>query len=61
MSAKREKIARVIRIVWDSLDSHIDPAVKADSAPCETCGSRYFHAKTAREYAEAIKLLTELL
>lgn len=49
---KRRAIGRLLRKIWDSLDSHIDWAVDSKQAK--------FHRKTIREYAAAIKDAAEL-
>lgn len=64
---KKERIAKAIRIVWDSLDSHLDdtfnpiyPKLKEKKAK-EHIGSQDFHRKCVREYATVIKTLADLL
>lgn len=64
---KAKQIARAIRIVWESLDSHLDDThdplydkVKSKIAR-DHIGDKAFHKKCVKEYAEVIKTLTELL
>jgi hypothetical protein len=58
MDARRERLAKAIRLVWESFESHIDPAVKEENR-CESCGSRSFHSKSIREYAFILEVLAE--
>lgn len=51
---KEKKIERLIRLTWSSLESHLQYTHKKTS---EGCG---FHKKCVKDYAETIKLLTEL-
>lgn len=64
---KREKIARAIRLVWLSLESHLEdtydptyPKLKSKLAK-ECVGDKNFHRKCVKEYGEIIKTLTELI
>lgn len=56
----REVAIKVIRILWVSLESHLDFSIKEDKS-CETCGDRKFQGATVAEYAEAIELLSRIL
>lgn len=57
---KQKKIIKAIRIVWDSLESHLDSS--ADKRlKGGIIGTRNFHKKCVQEYAEVIKILSELL
>lgn len=57
---KEKKIIRALRLVWDSLDSHLDDTANR-RLKGGIVGSRQFHKKCVREYAEIIKILSELL
>lgn len=57
---RRAKTVKAIRCLVSSFDSHLDSAVDTEKR-CEWCGGRAFHAKTAKEYAEAIKDLVDTL
>lgn len=64
---KNKNIARAIRLVYDSLESHLDdtfdpltPKLKDKRAKDHICGQR-FHIKCVQEYAEIIKILSDLL
>lgn len=64
---KKERIARAIRIVWSSLESHLDdtfnpvyPELKEDKAK-EHIGSQDFHRQCVKDYGELIKILTDLI
>lgn len=57
----REETVKVIRKVWDSLDSHLDLAVTDPKRKCPHCGGKRFHAECAFEYAENIMSLARLL
>lgn len=60
----RRKIARAIRLVWESLDSHIDASIgTVHKNPCcnRAVGSPSFHKKCVREYIDVLDALTELL
>lgn len=61
MTERRKRIIEATRLVWDSLDSHLDHAVEERETPCKSCGSRKFHAKCVREYAFIIEVLCEQL
>lgn len=57
---KEKKIIKAIRIVWESLDTHLDSS--ADKRlKGGIIGSPKFHKKCVREYAEVIKILSDLL
>ena len=60
---REEKIERVIRIVWDSLESHLSYTYREINKNCKYCKkeNRKFHKECVRDYAIAIKLLSELL
>jgi hypothetical protein len=56
---RKDKIRRAIRLVWESLDSHlpyidVKPESKSD-------GSIKFQTKCVKEYGELIYILTQLL
>lgn len=51
---RAKKIAEALRLVWGSLDSHLDFTFEKHH------DSKLFHKKTVKEYAKLIKLLTEL-
>ena len=57
---RRRRVVKLIRIIWGSLDTHLDYAVSAGRAR-NSVGDERFHAKTAQEYIEALNLLGELL
>ena len=57
---KEKKIIKAIRIVWDSLDTHLD-ATADKRLKGGIIGNRNFHKKCVREYSEVIKILSELL
>lgn len=62
MAVNREKnIKKAIRIIWESLDSHLDWTHEVSKDPCKYCGGKNFHKKCVQEYAEAIKLLSDVL
>lgn len=61
---REEKITKVIEIISDSLASHLDYAHQTETKKASLLkahGSKKFHQKCVKEYAEAIKLLSELL
>lgn len=56
---RKDKIRRAIRLVWDSLDSHLPyidtkPEGKSD-------GSMKFQEECVKDYGELIYILTQLL
>ena len=53
-SKRAQKIEEAIRLVWDSLQSHLEWTHKHS-----TDGEK-FHKQTVKEYAILIKLLSEL-
>lgn len=59
---KRErdiKIRRIMRLIWSSLDSHLEWVDEKPKGKGE--GDVKFQIKCVREYAEIIKLLSEIL
>ena len=59
---KQEKIAKAIQLTYSSLESHLDwTHGKIGKAHKKTGESNAFHKKCVREYAEVIKILSELL
>lgn len=56
----KKKIVRAIRIVWESVDSHLDPAIDKRITG-KVIGSRAFHKKTVKEYMEVLDTLIDLL
>jgi hypothetical protein len=50
---RSSKIERAIRLTWGSLQSHLD-------ATHDLSHDRAFHRKCVQEYAEIIKILSEL-
>lgn len=52
--AKEKKIERLIRLVWSSLESHLK------YTHSNTSEGQKFHIDCIKEYAEQIKLLSEL-
>lgn len=57
---KKKKIIRAIRIIWESLDSHLDP-VADKKLKGGIIGTRAFHKRCVKEYLEVINTLSELL
>lgn len=63
----KPEIVKAIRIIWDSLDSHLDHTLEDEKCSNKNCGFREsagdkaFHKKTSTEYAEIILTLTKLL
>lgn len=60
---RAKKIDNAIRIVWDSLDSHLSGThtlTTTQKKYVEEVGSNKFHQKCVKEYAEVIKVLSEL-
>lgn len=60
---KAQKIERAIRIVWESLDSHLAGTHTLSSTQkkyIDEVGSNRFHQKCIQEYSEVIKTLSEL-
>lgn len=56
----RAALVRAIRLVNESLESHLDYSVKCEQL-CESCGDRAFHAKCVREYVYVLKVLSDFL
>lgn len=58
----RDEIVRAIRLTWDSLDSHLDYAVKSVKM-CPQCGGNdtRYHAKCVREYSLVLEVLSRML
>lgn len=52
---KRKKIERLMRLVWSSLESHLYYCHKPSSE------GRAFHVRCVEDYAEQLKLLSELM
>jgi len=52
---KAKKIERAIQIIWDSLDSHLEYVYNSESKE-----DKDFHKQCVKEYAEVIKIITEL-
>ena len=64
--SKEEKIEKIIQITFDSLDSHLPYTY--DQQKCDNCKTKFcpcddtkFHKKCVKEYAEVIKLASDLL
>lgn len=63
-AGRRQRIAKAIRLVWDSLESHLDAAAGAElEKDCcnEMIGLPPFHRKCVKEYGFVINVLSELL
>lgn len=64
---REKKIAHSISLAWESLESHLpdvyNPTTKRikERLAKETIGSRSFHVKCVKEYAEMIKTLADQL
>jgi len=58
---KKPDIIKSIRSTWASLESHLPYCVNLTQQEKDMCGNERFHIKAVREYAETIKILTELL
>lgn len=58
---RRANLVRVIRSLWESLDSHLDFTCTEEDLNCTTCGDRSFQRETVRGYARDIKDLADLL
>jgi len=52
---KERKIERLIRLAWESLETHLDGTY------LKTPEGIAFHKKCVRDYSEMIKLLSELM
>ena len=64
---KNKSIVKVIRMVWSSLETHLDDSydpiydkIKEKKAKVHI-GGRHFQIQCCREYGEMIKILTDLL
>lgn len=59
---KEKQIERAIRLIWSSLESHLtytyEKPTRVDLSRGET---QKFHKDCIREYAETIKILSELM
>ncbi len=56
---RAKKIEQAIRLIWSSLDSHL--AWTYEKGPkVKYFGKKVFHKRAVKEYAEIIKILTEL-
>ncbi len=59
---RRKRLCRSIRLVWSSLKTHMDHAIKAPKDdPHGACGTEQFNATAIREYAEVILTLASEL
>lgn len=58
---KNQIIAKAIRLIWESLESHLDPSFlkpeKLDKKRGETCK---WHQKCVKDYVELLRLISEL-
>jgi hypothetical protein len=54
---RAKKIEEIIKIVYDSLDSHLPYTHQSDDG---VKASKKFHKKCVEEYARIIKLLSEI-
>lgn len=55
-----ENLIKAIRLVWDSLDSHLDGAIsEVHKKKCcnKAVGNRFFHKQCAKEYAFVLQTL----
>lgn len=60
---RAKKIDRAIRIIWDSLDSHLEGThtlTTTQKRYVDEVGGQSFHKRCVKEYAEVISTLTEL-
>lgn len=57
----RKNLVRVIRSLWESLDSHLDFTCSEEKIPCDTCGDTKFQIQTVKDYARDIKDLADCL
>lgn len=55
MKNKDKKIVKAVRLVWSSLQSHLEYTYK------KSWEGKQFHKKAIREYSEIISILSELL
>lgn len=58
---QRENLVRVIRSIWESLDSHLDFTCTPEDLSCDTCGDRTFQIQTVKDYARDLKDLADCL
>lgn len=64
---KNKNIVRALRIIWDSMESHLndtyDPGIAyvKDRSAKRQIGGKKFHIQTVKEYADVIKTLADLL
>jgi len=56
---KDETIAKLMRLTWSSLDSHLDYMTTKSKNPI--LGTKSFQKKTVKEYIEMLNLLNKLL
>ena len=58
-------VAKTITMIWSSLDSHLsetyNPTKFRDKRAKEILGTSRFHIQCVKEYAEIIRMLSELL
>lgn len=52
---KEQKIERALKLIWDSLQSHLEWTYKKDKSE-----DPKFHKQCVKEYAELIKIISEL-
>lgn len=57
---RKRDIVMAIRIVYDSLETHLDDSVK-NAKNWKIVGSAHFQRKCVKEYAFVIKVLSDLL
>lgn len=60
----KKEITDAIRLVWESLESHLDAAAGAEiESPCcnEAVGKPPFHKRCVKEYAFVISVLAQQL
>ena len=60
---RAKKIDKAIRIVWDSLETHLKlthTLTKAQTQKGTECGGHKFHQWCVKDYAKLIQILTEL-
>jgi len=59
-NTRKQDVPQAIRLVWDSLDSHLDSTVgRVHKRPCcnKAVGSPAFHKKCVQEYMEVLRVL----
>jgi hypothetical protein len=56
---RKDKIRRAIRLVWESLDSHLPYIDKEPES--KTDGTMKFQTNCVKDYGELIKILTDIL